>query len=1300
MNKRLIAVILSICMFFTMLPMTAAAEEAGAVASGSCGAQVNWTLASDGTLTISGSGAMDNYRVEEFQPSDNREAPWYANRENITRIVVEDGVDQIGDYAFVGCMNVNEVTFSDTVMDFGFKTFKGCTRLTHMRIPANVKYLRGCLFEDCSSLQEVTIPDGMTEIGSSAFEGCSSLQELAIPLSVIKIGDAAFEDCSSLREMVIPAGVTRIPGSVFSGCSNLQNVVIPSEVTELGGWIFRGCENLQEFAIPSAVTEIKQYTFEGCSSLQELVIPSGVTQIGDGAFRDCSGIQEMIIPENVTVIGESVFSGCSNLQSVMLPSGIKEIPRSLFLRCSKLQSITIPEEVTRIAGNAFEGCSSLQELVIPSKVKSIADSAFAKCSGLREIIIPEGVSKIWGDTFEGCSSLQNVVLPKSLTEIASCAFRDCIALKEIIVPSSVVTIGTIVFMGTKNLTLVGAKGSAIETYAKENGHHFEEHAHEWDDGDKSNLNCANNKVTYTCTVCGAVEEREMTVPHSEIVVANELGNICSGIEGKAYYKCVLCGRYFLDQSGNAEITLEDIREEAAHSLTKVEEIQATCEIKGSIEHYKCEKCGKLFRDADAAEEIRAEDVVIEKSAHSLVKEEEVQATCTTEGSIAYYTCENCGKLFRDAGGAEEIRAEDLVIEKSAHSLVKEEGVQATCTAEGRIAYYTCENCRKLFRDADGAQEITLGDTKIEKLGHSIVKVEANPASCAQAGSIEHYKCGRCGKLYRDMGGLEEITPDEIYTEKSGHSLVEVAAKLPACEEEGHLAYYRCESCGKQYRDADGLEELAAEEIIIKPLGHSLWRVEAKKATCTQKGNIEYFYCEDCGKKFSDMSGSKQISKVEVNPLGHKYLLQTAKANFSSDGGTVNICQNCGHKVPINTYYRISTLQLSQVTYRYNGKVQTPKVIVKDSKGTNIPDINYTVSYANKKSKNIGKYKVTVRFKGNMYTGMKTLNYTILPPNIALKSVSASAEGQIKVKWGAKKNIDGYQVRYSAKSSMKGSKTKKVKGAKTKQVTLKKLAKGKKYYVQVRGYKKVSGKIYYGAWSKKKSAKTLNIRLNYKSLSLEPGQTVTLKLLGAKSPIVWKSSNPAVASVNSAGKVTAVADGAATVTAECQGRAYSCTVSVKTVTNFDRLYNYINLMGDVNSSGSRFISYSFYVEGELWKTGIVYDHRTNQFQFICSGPDKALISMKIGRNGSTAAECEFLYAGSYYMFCEASTFIEVASFTNNTKLNFIFKEYSGAPTEMYNELANAELRVGMSAWSILLKKKLGFGMSGLGFTSYN
>ena len=97
MWKRILAAILSICIVFTMLPMTSFAEEANDIASGSCGTDVIWTLTDDGTLTISGSGAMQAYKMGEWQPSTNVETPWYGSRENITRVVIEDGVTSVGD---------------------------------------------------------------------------------------------------------------------------------------------------------------------------------------------------------------------------------------------------------------------------------------------------------------------------------------------------------------------------------------------------------------------------------------------------------------------------------------------------------------------------------------------------------------------------------------------------------------------------------------------------------------------------------------------------------------------------------------------------------------------------------------------------------------------------------------------------------------------------------------------------------------------------------------------------------------------------------------------------------------------------------------------------------------------------------------------------------------------------------------------------------------------------------------------------------------------------------------------------
>lgn len=612
-------------------------------------------------------------------------------------------------------------------------------------------------------------------------------------------------------------------------------------------------------------------------------------------------------------------------------------------------------------------------------------------------------------------------------------------------------------------------------------------------------------------------------------------------------------------------------------------------------------------------------------------------------------------------------------------------------------YYKCTRCGRYFSDESGNTEISREEIEAV-VAHKLSKVEERPATCESEGSIEYYQCEDCSKLFRDADGVEEITLDDVRLEKLSHSIIKMQAKPATCESEGNIEYYQCENCNKLFRDADGLEEITAEDIVIGVTGHSLLHVAAKASTCTEKGNIEYFYCRRCNKKFSDASGKQQISEVELNAWGHNYMVVNIKATLGANGGVAKVCVDCGHEVAISTYYKIGMVKLSKNTYQYTGKVQVPKVIVMDSRGNIIPSSNYKVTYASKKSKNIGKYKVSVEFKGKVYSGKKTLYYSILPANVTLKSVSSNANGELTVKWGKKKGIDGYQIRYSRKSSLKNSKVKTVKKAKTKQYTIRNLAKGKKYYVQVRGYKKVSGKTYYGSWSKKKSAKTRNIWLNYKSLSLEPGQTRTLKLMGITKSVKWTTSNPAVANVNSAGKVTAVADGTATITAICAGGSYSCIVRVKTVTTYYKLYNYINTYGDLNSAGNRFVKHSFYMEGDLWSIGIVYDRNDNQFKFSCFDPDRIVTTMSIGRNGSTTGKCEFI-CSAYFGNCLAYADINVPTYTTNSTLKFNLESYGGGTWEQYDTLANLQLKLGMRFWDAYLKRNLGFGMPGLGFASY-
>ena len=145
---------------------------------------LTWTLSADGTMTISGTGAMKAY--------DTDDSPATQKKDNVNKVVIENGITSIGAYAFY----------------------------------------------DCSSLTSIEIPEGVTSIGEGAFYDCSSMTSITIPGSVTSIGEGAFQGCSILTSITIPGSVTNIGDATFSGCSSLANITIPNNVTSIGDSAF------------------------------------------------------------------------------------------------------------------------------------------------------------------------------------------------------------------------------------------------------------------------------------------------------------------------------------------------------------------------------------------------------------------------------------------------------------------------------------------------------------------------------------------------------------------------------------------------------------------------------------------------------------------------------------------------------------------------------------------------------------------------------------------------------------------------------------------------------------------------------------------------------------------------------------------------------------------------------------------------------------------------------------------------------------------------------------------------------
>ena len=393
-----------------------------------------WTL-SVKTLRISGNGKMRNW--EYYNDREDWHSSQYTNI--IEKLIIEDGVTNIGKNAFLECNNLNSIEMAGSIKDIEEDAFYGCSSLESIEIPEGVTKIGDSAFQECSSLMNIKIPKGVTSIENQAFSGCSSLTNIEIPKGVTSIEYEAFKGCSSLTSIEIPEKVTKIEESVFAECSSLENINVDinnRNYMSENGILFNkertsflkypaNKKDINEYKIPESITRIKAHAFEGCSSLTNIEIPEGVTEIGWYTFQGCSSLTSINIPKGVTEIGNYAFQGCSSLTNINIPKGVTEIGSQAFEECSSLANIEIPEGVTEIGWDAFSGCSSLINIKIPEGVTSIQSNTFEKCSSLINIEIPEGLTEISYFAFLGCSNLTSINIPESVTNIDELSFNGC-----------------------------------------------------------------------------------------------------------------------------------------------------------------------------------------------------------------------------------------------------------------------------------------------------------------------------------------------------------------------------------------------------------------------------------------------------------------------------------------------------------------------------------------------------------------------------------------------------------------------------------------------------------------------------------------------------------------------------------------------------------------------------------------------------------------------------------------------------------------------------------------------------------
>lgn len=360
------------------------AAWAATVDSGECGDDLTWTLDSDGTLTISGNGAMEDYELEwDYQANEENHtstAPWGKKGDTVKKIIVNSGVTNIGANSFYFFDNLEQIDIASSVYVIGEDAFSHCENLEVVDIPNGVKYIEKDAFANCINLTKISIPASVLEIevqyrheSGTSFAGCDNLMEIKVDSNNSNYSSykGALYDKEKFTLLAYPTGKDVF--EIYSGtkiisygallnCNKLTDILIPDNIEYIhsdrqGSYGSPLPNSIERIKLSKNITDEWSYLFDGKDNLIEVILPESLPKSINlsfyHTFENCINLKEIKVPENVTSLNET-FAGCEKLETVYLPVSLKTIAKNTFSRCYSLKKVIYSGSETQWAAINIE----------------------------------------------------------------------------------------------------------------------------------------------------------------------------------------------------------------------------------------------------------------------------------------------------------------------------------------------------------------------------------------------------------------------------------------------------------------------------------------------------------------------------------------------------------------------------------------------------------------------------------------------------------------------------------------------------------------------------------------------------------------------------------------------------------------------------------------------------------------------------------------------------------------------------------------------------------------------------------
>lgn len=257
----------------------------------------------------------------------------------------------------------------------------------------------------------------------------------------------------------------------FYGGNNGQTVLMGGLTT------IEGELPIPETLNGNSITAITAEAFKGRTDIRRIVIPSSIRYISKSAFEGCVALEEVVfLGEGLLEVESDAFRNCPNLKTMIALSA-----SSYTLRQRTVSNLSLPGTVTAIGEGAFADCALLVEFVLPNSVTTMGSGVFSGCTALQSVTLSAGMTILPQNLFQSCTALVQVTIPEGVKNVEAGAFDGCTKLITVTIPTTVTTISSTAFSGSSVSSVLGAPGSAAESFATGNGLTFG-CSHDWGGG--------------------------------------------------------------------------------------------------------------------------------------------------------------------------------------------------------------------------------------------------------------------------------------------------------------------------------------------------------------------------------------------------------------------------------------------------------------------------------------------------------------------------------------------------------------------------------------------------------------------------------------------------------------------------------------------------------------------------------------------------------------------------------------------------------------------------------------------------